>query len=133
MGSVPALDSGHTTCNHLVVSEGGDVGADRVFAALGNATRRDILRRTATAEHSVSSLARHYAMSLAAVQKHVTVLEQAGLVTKRRSGRQQLVSAQLETVRDARHRLEDLEALWRGRLTRFGEVLAELDPTKETP
>lgn len=135
MGSLPPLDSRHTTCNHVVVNQERDDDADRVFSALGSATRRDILRRTATAEHSVSSLARHYAMSLAAVQKHVAVLEQAGLVTKRRSGREQLVSAELTTVRDARRRLEDLEALWRGRLTRFGEVLAELPPpsSKETP
>jgi DNA-binding transcriptional ArsR family regulator len=64
---------------------------DRVFAALGDATRRDILRRAALGEHSVSALARHYAMSLAAVQKHVAVLERATLVTKRRRGREQLV------------------------------------------
>lgn len=106
--------------------------ADQVFSALGDATRRDILRRTAEGEHSVSSLARHYAMSLAAVQKHVAVLERAQLVRKRRHGREQLVSAQLATVQDARRQLEDLEALWRGRLDRFGEVLAELppDPTR---
>jgi DNA-binding transcriptional ArsR family regulator len=107
--------------------------ADRVFSALGDATRRDILRRTARGEHSVSSLAQHYAMSLAAVQKHVAVLERAQLVTKRRRGREQLVSADVATVRDARRQLEDLEALWRDRLDRFGEVLAELppDPTQE--
>jgi DNA-binding transcriptional ArsR family regulator len=101
---------------------------DRLFAALGNRTRRDIVRRTAGREQSVSSLARHYAMSLTAVQKHVAVLEQAELVTKRRQGREQLVSAQVLPVRDARRQLEALESLWRDRLDRFGEVLAELPP-----
>ena len=98
---------------------------DRVFAALGNATRRDIVRRAALHEHSVSALARQYAMSFAAVQKHVAVLERAELVTKRRRGREQLVRTDIETIRAARRRLEDLEALWRGRLDRFGETLAD--------
>lgn len=70
-------------------------------------------------------------MSFAAVQKHVAALERAGLVTKRRRGREQLVSTDVATVREARRQLEDLEALWRGRLDRFGETLAatlEEDP-----
>ena len=100
--------------------------ADRVFTALGDATRRDILRRAALGEHSVSALARHYPMSFAAVQKHVAVLERAGLVVKRRQGREHLVSTDVSTVQRAREHLEHLEALWRDRLDRFGEVLAEL-------
>ena len=96
-----------------------------MFAALGDATRRDILRRAALGEHSVSTLARCYPMSLAAVQKHVAVLERAALVTKRRRGREQLVSAELATVQGARRQLESLEALWRGRLDRFGPALAD--------
>lgn len=98
---------------------------DRVFAALGDATRRDIVRRAALGEHSVSALARHYAMSLAAVQKHVAVLERAALVTKRRSGREQLVRTDVSTLQEARRHLETLEALWRGRLDRFCEALAD--------
>lgn len=104
---------------------------DRVFAALGDATRRDIVRRAALGEHSVSALARHYAMSLAAVQKHVAVLERAALVTKRRSGREQLVSTEITTLQEARRHLETLEDLWRGRLERFGEALA--DRQEENP
>jgi len=103
-----------------------------VFAALGDATRRDILRRAALGEHSVSALARHYAISLAAVQKHVAVLERAALVTKRRLGREQLVSIDVTTVQEARRQLETLEALWRGRLDRFGEALAAR-PEEQTP
>jgi hypothetical protein len=72
-------------------------------------------------------------MSLAAVQKHVAVLERARLVTKRRHGREQRVSADVGTLRDARRQLEDLEALWLGRLDRFGEVLAELPPDRTPP
>ena len=64
---------------------------DRVFRALADATRRDIVRRAMQGEHSVSALARLYPMSFAAVQKHVAVLEVAELVTKRRRGREQLV------------------------------------------
>lgn len=96
---------------------------DRVFAALGDATRRDIVRRAALGEHSVSALARHYPMSLAAVQKHVAVLERAALVVKRREGREQLVSTDVTTVQLARRQLETLEALWRGRLDRFGRAV----------
>ena len=76
-------------------------------------------------EHSVSALARIYPMSFAAVQKHVAVLEGAELVTKRRNGREQLVSGNVNTVRKANRLLDELEALWRSRLDRFGEVLAD--------
>jgi DNA-binding transcriptional ArsR family regulator len=99
--------------------------ADRIFHALADATRRDIVLRTLEGEHSVSALARRYPMSFAAVQKHVAVLERAELVTKRRQGREQLVQGNVATVREGYHLLEELEAVWRGRLDRFGEVLAE--------
>ena len=95
-----------------------------MFRALGDATRRDIVVRTLTGEHSVSALARRYPMSFAAVQKHVAVLEEASLVTKRRQGREQLVSANVDTVRRASLLLDELEALWRGRIDRIGEILA---------
>jgi DNA-binding transcriptional ArsR family regulator len=101
---------------------------DRLFHALADATRRDIVMRAMEGEHSVSDLARRYPMSFAAVQKHVAVLERAQLVTKRRQGRQQLVRGDVETVRDAYRLLEALEAIWRSRIERFGEVLTEADP-----
>ena len=96
---------------------------DLVFSALGDATRRDILRRAAGAEHSVSALARNYPMSVAAVQKHVAVLERAQLVKKRRSGREQLISSRPEAIAEARDALAALADLWRDRLDRFGRVL----------
>jgi DNA-binding transcriptional ArsR family regulator len=100
---------------------------DRVFHALADATRRDIVTRTLQAEHSVSALARLYPMSFAAVQKHVAVLEGAELVNKRRHGREQLVSGNPQTLRDAGLLLAELEALWRDRIDRIGDILAE-DP-----
>jgi DNA-binding transcriptional ArsR family regulator len=98
---------------------------DRVFHALADATRRDIVRRTLDAEHTVSGLARRYPMSFAAVQKHVAVLERAGLVTKRRRGREQWVCANAHTIQRASDVLSQLETLWRGRLDQFDQVLTE--------
>jgi DNA-binding transcriptional ArsR family regulator len=72
---------------------------------------------------SVSRLADGYPMSFAAVQKHVAVLERAGLVTKRRRGREQLVEATPGTIAEARRTLEDLEEVWRGRVERMSELL----------
>ncbi len=93
--------------------------ADAMFRALADRTRRDILRRVLAGEHSVSDLAAHYDMSFAAVQKHVAVLERAGLVTKRRSGREQLASGDVEAVRSVASMLAELEVLWRGRIDRI--------------
>jgi DNA-binding transcriptional ArsR family regulator len=103
----------------------GNEQVDRVFTALGDPTRRDIVRRAMSGEHTVSSLARSYPMSFAAVQKHVAVLERAGLVTKTRRGREQLVRTDISTIRTATRLLEQLETVWRARLDRFGEVLAD--------
>lgn len=98
---------------------------DRLFHALADTTRRDIVTRVLRDEASVSSLASHYAMSFAAVQKHVAVLELAGVVTKRRRGREQIVMANIATVRRASSVLDQLETIWQLRMQRFGEVLAE--------
>ena len=104
---------------------------DLAFRALSDPTRRDIVRRTADVALSVSTLARAYAMSFAAVQKHVAVLEAAGLVTKTRSGREQLVKAGTTTLELVRAELDTLESTWRGRFDRMGELLAHDD--RETP
>ena len=74
---------------------------------------------------SVSALARNYPISFAAVQKHVAVLARAGLVTKERSGREQLVKTDIETIRKASRLLDEFEAIWRDRIDRFGEILSE--------
>lgn len=100
---------------------------DALFHALADATRRDILRRSATGDLSVSGLAAGYPMSFAAVQKHVAVLERAGLVTKERRGREALVRTDLDAVRRARLVLDRMEAAWRGRIERMAGLLAEVD------
>jgi DNA-binding transcriptional ArsR family regulator len=104
--------------------------ADRVFHALADATRRDILARAIEREQSVSTLARRYEMSFAAVQKHVAVLERATLIVKRRRGREQIVSGNPPTIRKAAELLDAFERLWIQRTTQIADVLAgeEGDP-----
>ena len=107
------------------MTEQGEERADALFHALADRTRRDILRRVLAGEHSVTALAARYDMSFAAVQKHVAVLEQAGLVTKERRGREQIVRSNAEAIRTATRLLEQIEDLWRGRIDRIGELLAD--------
>src|SRR5262245_36969197 len=109
----------------MVVAELADAEVDRLFHALADATRRDVLHRCVQSEASVSRLADLYPMSFAAVQKHVAVLERAGLVTKVRRGREQLVRTDRDGVGRARRVLDELEALWRGRVERMADLLAE--------
>jgi DNA-binding transcriptional ArsR family regulator len=98
--------------------------ADALFHALADRTRRDIMRRVLAGEHSVSTLAAKYDMSFAAVQKHVAVLERAGLVVKVRRGREKLVHTDAAAVERARQALDELEATWRGRVERMSNLLA---------
>ena len=112
------------TYNNMVVDEVPTEVVDEVFRALADSTRRDILRRCAADEPSVSRLAQAYPMSFAAVQKHVAVLERAGLVVKVRRGREQLVHTDAAAVERARQALDELEAIWRGRVDRMSNVLA---------
>ena len=108
----------------MVVDEVPTEVVDEVFRALADSTRRDILRRCAADEPSVSRLAQAYPMSFAAVQKHVAVLERAGLVVKVRRGREQLVHTDAGAVERARQALDELEAIWRGRVERMSNLLA---------
>ena len=108
----------------MVVYEISDAEVDRVFHALADATRRDILRRVLVADASISELARAYPMSMTAVQKHVTVLQEAGLVRKNRRGREQQVAAERDGLARAQALLDDLERQWRDRFYRIGELLA---------
>jgi DNA-binding transcriptional ArsR family regulator len=105
-----------------------DDEVDRVFQALADATRRDIVTRVLRQEQSVSALAGHYAMSFAAVQKHVAVLERAALVSKQRRGREQVVHAEVGTLRRVARLLDAYEELWRGRAGRIDGLLAEETP-----
>ena len=101
---------------------------DRTFGALADRTRRDIVRRAVNGQEGVVELASHYPMSFAAVQKHVAILERAGLVTKERIGRRKVVRASLDGVRVARRLLDQYEELWRGRIDRVTELVTD---TKE--
>lgn len=111
----------------VVRTELSDSEVDRVFQALADATRRDIIRRTLVGEQSVSNLAQDYDMSFAAVQKHVAVLERAGLVIKQTHGRERLVRAVPEVIQRAQALLDSYEQLWRERISRLDAVLAEDD------
>ena len=108
----------------MVVGAADSEHADRLFHALADPTRRDILAVVLHDAHSVSDLARRYPISFAAVHKHVGTLERAGLVTKTRHGREQRVRGEPATLRDAHRLLDELELLWRGRIDRIGDLLS---------
>jgi len=113
----------------MVVSMQTAFDPDVVFAALADATRRDIVLRALDGREGVAELARHYPMSFAAVQKHVAILERAGLVTKQRDGRRKLVHTNIEALRLARGLLDQYEAMWRGRIDRMTDLITR---SKET-
>ena len=98
---------------------------DRMFGALADATRRDIVRRAIVGEEGVAELAGHYPMSFAAVQKHIAILERAGMVTKERIGRRKVVRTNLERLRVARRLLDQYEQLWRGRVARMTALVTD--------
>jgi len=98
---------------------------DRIFGALSDATRRDIVRRAIGGEEGIAELAGHYPMSFAAVQKHVAILERSGLVTKHRIGRRKVVRTNLAGLQAARRLLDRYEELWRGRIDRMTDLITE--------
>jgi DNA-binding transcriptional ArsR family regulator len=108
----------------MVVDQISDADVDRIFHALADATRRDILALAIEGRYSVSALAERYPMSFAGVQKHVAVLEGAGLITKERRGRERLVRTDVDTVQRARMLLDGIEELWRARVDRIDDLLA---------
>ncbi len=110
-----------------LLGELSDDDVDRIFRALADATRRDIVRRTLAGEASVSTLAGDYDMSFAAVQKHVAVLEGAGLVTKHPNGRERIVRGNPDTIRRAQALLDRYEQIWRSRIDRLDALLADDD------
>jgi DNA-binding transcriptional ArsR family regulator len=104
--------------------------ADQIFAALADATRRDIVLRALNGNEGVAELADHYPMSFAAVQKHVAVLERAGLVTKQRTGRRKVVRTDIEGLRLARGLLDQYETLWRGRVDRMSDLISRTEEAR---
>lgn len=106
-----------------------DADLDRLFRALADATRRDILVRVLGGRPaSITELASRYEMSFPAVQKHVGVLQQAGLVTKQKQGREQIVRGNPEQIARARALLVQLEELWRARFSRLDALLEDPEP-----
>lgn len=93
---------------------------DRIFQALADAARRDIIGRVMHTEQSVTSLAGKYQMSFAAVQKHIAVLERASLIIKERRGREQIVHGGPETPQRASRLLDAYGDIWRRRADRIG-------------
>lgn len=114
--------------SHRAVEQIDESSIDLIFHALSDETRRDIVRRALGGEYSVSSLAESYSMSFAAVQKHVAVLEEAGLVIKRQHGRERLVSTNVSTLQLAAQLLDELEQIWRDRMQRFDQLLEQPKP-----
>jgi DNA-binding transcriptional ArsR family regulator len=104
-----------------------DEEVDRIFRALADSTRRDIVRRTLAAPASVSALAHHYDMSFAAVQKHVAVLEEVGLVTKQPRGRERHVHGNADPIARAQELLDHYEAIWRSRVEQLDALLSETE------
>lgn len=109
----------------VVHQELSDAEVDRIFRALADATRRDIVRRTLAAEVTISGLAASYDMSFAAVQKHVAVLEGAGLVMKQPNGRERIVRGNLDRIRQAQALLDSYEQIWRARIDRLDALLEQ--------
>lgn len=114
--------------NQMVAQMISDEQVNRVFRALADATRRDIVRRTLRAEASISELASDYDMSFAAVQKHVAVLEAADLVARIPRGRERIIEGRPETIRRAQELLSHFEEIWRGRIGRLDALFAA-DPS----
>jgi DNA-binding transcriptional ArsR family regulator len=104
---------------------------DRIFGALADATRRDIVSRAINGREGVAELAEHYPMSFAAVQKHIAVLERAGLVSKQRIGRRMVVRTRVDGLRAAQELLERYEQLWRERVERINSLIADSRETSE--
>lgn len=98
---------------------------DMIFGALADATRREILKRVSIGEHTVSELAEPYAMSLAAIAKHVSVLEKAGLVTKRRRGKEKVVRIAPRTIKVAAAHLTEYEKVWSTRFDSLEKLIED--------
>ena len=112
--------------NHMVARPLlSDAEIDRLFHALADATRRDIVARVLAEGASISALAARYEMSFAAVQKHVAVLEEAGLVTKQAQGRERIVRGNPERIAHARELLARLEELWKARFSQIDALFTE--------
>ena len=102
-----------------------------VFRSLGDPTRRDILKRVSRRSMSIGDIAGHYELTFAAVAKHLTVLEHAGLVSKTRRGKEQIVAIAPEALAAASDCLETYQQLWEQRLGRLNTYLQASNTKKK--
>jgi DNA-binding transcriptional ArsR family regulator len=98
---------------------------DSVFASLADPTRRDILTRLQLGSLNVSEVAEPYDMSLAAISKHLKILEHAKLIMKRRKGKERMVSLEPQALAQASEYLRQYEQLWSERFERLERFLNE--------
>src|SRR5690348_14970302 len=105
---------------------------DATFRALSDPTRRGMLASLALGEKSIGELAEPYQMTFAGASKHVKVLEDAGLIARRRTGRTHIIRIEAKPLEEAERWLRQWEKFWNRRLDRL-EALIERDNTKETP
>jgi DNA-binding transcriptional ArsR family regulator len=96
---------------------------DLIFSSLSDPTRRDILKRVSKKELSISDIAKHYALTFAAISKHLKILEKANLISKRRQGKEQIVTLSPAALKNADEYLRSYEAIWNGRLDRLDTYL----------
>lgn len=112
--------------NHMVESS---IALDTIFHSLADPTRRAILRDVSRGERPVGELARPYSMSLAAVSKHLDVLERAGLICRTRRGTSRMVRLNADRLRAAQDWLAYYENFWSGALDRLQTQLEDASPT----
>lgn len=98
---------------------------DIIFGSLADPTRRDILSRLQDGQLNVSEVAEPYDMSLAAISKHLKILEKAKLICKRRQGKQQIVTLEPRAMMQATNYLKQYEQLWNERFDRLEQLLNE--------
>ncbi|MBL8906727.1 MAG: helix-turn-helix transcriptional regulator [Rhizobiales bacterium] len=106
---------------------------DAIFHALGDPTRRQMLRDLSGGERTVSQLAEPYEMSLAAASKHIKALESAGLIRREVRGRTHVCHLEPGPLANAHEWLSFYEAFWTLRLDRLEDLLRDEDAAKSNP
>jgi DNA-binding transcriptional ArsR family regulator len=96
---------------------------DSIFGSLADPTRRDILRRVFKKELTVGEIAKHYELTFAAIAKHLTVLEKAGLIGKKRRGKEQVVSILPKALIEADQYLKNYQEIWEERISRLEQLI----------
>ncbi len=102
-----------------------------VFGSLSDPIRRDILKKVSKKSMSVGQIAAHYQLTFAGVAKHVDVLNHAGLITKARRGKEQIVSISPHALAAASNYLENYKQLWENRLDSLDEYLKTINKNKK--